>query len=344
MKPRERLLKTIKREDVDRTPVWIMRQAGRYLREYRELRERYSFAELCKNSELATIVSLLPLKYAELDAIIVFGDILLPLEPVGISVNYNRDGKPLVEGSVERLGVKWEPALFEEAEAKLSFIGETIKNIRSEKKEHAIIGFSGAPFTLLSYVIEKGGTGDFSKTRALAFKENEKWHLAMENLSELTIRYLVMQAKSGADVVQIFDSWVGWLSPYEYREFVEKYMKKIIEEVEKFVPVIHFSTGSAGILEEIASAGGSVIGVDWRISIDNAWRRVGYEKGIQGNLDPAVLLGNREDIEKGVREILKRVENKNGHIFNLGHGILPDTPVENMQFLVDLVHRLSQRE
>jgi len=343
MKPEERFLRAVKKQDVDKTPVWIMRQAGRYLEEYRRLRERYSFAELCKNPELATTVSLLPLKYAELDAIIVFGDILLCLEPLGISVSYNEDGKPHVEGSIEKLSVKWEPDLLKEAEEKLSFVGETIKNIRSEKKEYAIIGFSGAPFTLLSYVIEKGKTGDFSKTRALAFKEKEKWHQAMKNLSELIIRYLIVQAKSGADVVQIFDSWAGWLSPYEYREFVRNHMARIIEEVEKFVPVIHFSTGSAGILEEIASAGGTVIGVDWRISIDEAWRRVGYEKGIQGNLDPAILLTNREEIKKGVIEILKRVGNRNGHIFNLGHGILPDTPVENMQFLVELVHSLSER-
>ena len=344
MIPRERFLRAIKKEDVDRTPVWIMRQAGRYLKEYRELKERYSFTELCKNSELATIVSLIPVKYAELDAIIVFGDILLPLEPVGMSVSFNQDGKPSVEGSIERLSIKWEPDLLKEAEEKLSFIGKTIKNLRSEKKEYAIIGFSGAPFTLLSYVIEKKGAGDFSKTRALALKERKKWHLAMENLSKLITKYLVVQAKSGADVVQIFDSWVGWLSPYEYRELVQRHTRRIIEEVEKFVPVIHFSTGSSGILEEIASAGGSVIGVDWRIYIDEAWRRVGYERAIQGNLDHAILLTNRKEIENGVKDILKRIGNRNGHIFNLGHGILPDTPVENMQFLVDLVHRLSQRE
>jgi len=344
MTPGERFLRAIKREDVDRTPIWIMRQAGRYLKEYRDLKERYSFTELCKTPELATIVSLLPLKYAELDAIIVFGDILLPLEPLGISVNFNQDGKPHVDGAIERLNVKLTIDSLNEAEENLSFIGATIKNLRSEKKEYAIIGFSGAPFTLLSYVIEKKWAGDFSKTRAFALKEKEKWHSAMENLSNLIIKYLIMQAKSGADVVQIFDSWVGWLSPYEYREFVQRYSKRIIEEVEKYVPVIHFSTGSSGILEEITSAGGSVIGVDWRIDIDDAWKRVGYDKGIQGNLDPAILLTTREEIERGVKDILKRIGNRNGHIFNLGHGILPDTPLEHMQFLVDIVHRLSERE
>ncbi len=339
MTNRERFLRALKKEDVDRTPVWIMRQAGRYLKEYRELREKFSFAEMCKNPELATEVSLLPFKFAELDAIIVFADILIPLEVFGISINYNQNGKPFVEGSIDALLLKREL----EIEEKLGFVGKTIKNLISEKKVCAIIGFSGAPFTLISYIIEKKWNGDFSRTRAFAMKEKEKWGMAMENLTELVIRYLVMQARSGADVVQLFDSWVGWLSPSEYREFVLKYTKKIIDEVEKFVPVIHFSTGSAGLLEEIASAGGKVIAIDWRVKIDEAWKRIGYERGIQGNLDPAVLLTTKEEIEKGVKEILMRVENRNGHIFNLGHGILPDTAVENMQFLVDVVHKLSER-
>lgn len=337
MNSRERFLRAVKREDVDRTPIWIMRQAGRYLKEYRDLKEKYSFLELCKNPELATRVSLLPFKYAELDAVVVFGDILLPLEAFGISINFAENGKPFVEGSIDAMNIK-----DVEVEEKLRFVGETIRNLRSEKGGCVIIGFSGGPFTLMSYIIEKKWSGDFSKTRLLALKEKKKWHTAMENLSDLLIRYLIMQISCGADVVQIFDSWVGWLSPNEYRELVKGHMKRLIEEVERFAPVIHFSTGSAGIIKEIADAGGSVIGVDWRIDIDEAWRRVG-ERGVQGNLDPAVLLTTKDDIERETKEILRKVGKKNGHIFNLGHGILPDTPVENMQFLVDIVHRLSER-
>lgn len=339
MNSRERFLNALNKKDVDRTPIWIMRQAGRYLGEYRKLREKHSFKEMCKNPELAASVTLLPFKYASLDGAIIFADILLPLECFGISFDFKEDGKPVIDGSCEM--ILNAPAV--DVEDKLGFIKETIKIVRSEKKDCAVIGFSGAPFTLMSYIIEGGWSPDFTKTRTFAMKEKEIWKKAMEKLSDVIADYLIMQAEAGADVVQLFDSWAGCLSPMEYRAFVKKYNRGIIERVERCVPLIHFSTCSAGILRDISEAGGRVIGIDWRIDIDEGWKVVGEEKCIQGNLDPAVLLAGKEEIERGVKEILNRAGGRNGHIFNLGHGILPHTPVENMQFLVETVHRLSER-
>lgn len=340
MKGRERFLRALKRENVDRTPVWIMRQAGRYLKEYRELREKYSFMEMCKNPEIACEVTLLPFKYAELDGAIIFADILLPLDAMGVEIYFNEGSGPVLE--MEREKITNLPHI--EPEESLKYVAETIKYVKEEIKDRAVvIGFSGAPFTLLSYLIEGGYSKTFDATREFMLKHRDEWHRAMKVISVVIKKYLLMQIDAGADVVQIFDSWVGALSPDEYEEFVQPYMRDIIIEVEKRAPIIHFSTGTGGFLDLISKTGGTTIGIDWRISIDRAWDIIGAERGIQGNLDPAVLLASKDVIERKVKEIIDKVGGRNGHIFNLGHGILHKTPVENMQICVEAVHRFSER-
>ncbi len=225
MTSRERFLKALEKKDVDRTPVWMMRQAGRYLKDYRRLKEKWGFKEMCKNPEIASQVTLLPFKYANFDAGIIFGDILLPLEPFGISVDFKGNGKPVVRGSLRDI----ERVSFE-VEEKLSFVAETIKIVKNEKKDIVVIGFSGAPFTLISYIIEGGWSSDFSKTRLFALKEKTLWKKAMKKLSDVITEYLIMQIKAGADVVQIFDSWAGCLSPDEYRIFIKKFNKSLLKK------------------------------------------------------------------------------------------------------------------
>lgn len=341
MTGRARFLNALKREEVDRTPIWIMRQAGRYLKEYRRLRERFSFIEMCKNPEIACEVALLPFKYAELDGAIIFADILLPLEAMGVKVYFTEEKGPVLERSKD-----WIRSLRDiEPREHLIYIAETVKYVKSEIKDRAVvIGFSGAPFTLLSYLIEGGYSRSFHATRNFMMNEKEDWHTAMKIISGMLAKFLLMQVEAGAEVVQIFDSWVGALSPDEYVEFVQPYVKEIISKVEERAPVIHFSTGTAGFLEEISRSGGTVIGIDWRISIDRAWKIVGLNRGIQGNLDPVVLMSSREVIESKVKDVLNKIGGRIGHIFNLGHGILPETPVENMQVCVEAVHKFSERK
>jgi uroporphyrinogen decarboxylase len=335
-------LRACRREPTEYTPVWLMRQAGRFLKEYRSLRQQYPFLTLCKTPELAAQVTLLPIERLGVDAAIIFADILLPLEPMGIDLEFTTGEGPVIHNPVHNRG-EVEKLKTIEAEEALPFVMEAIQAVCRELGERIpLIGFSGAPFTLASYLIEGVGVKDFVKTKSLMYQDPRSWHLLMEKLSAVVISYLNAQVRAGAKVVQLFDSWAGTLSPQDYEEFVLPHSQRVFYALSAGVPTIHFATGTAGILEQMKTAGGAIIGVDWRIDLDAAWRRLGYAVGIQGNLDPAVLIGPPERIESRVAAILHTVGGRPGHIFNLGHGVLPQTPEENVITMVQAVHRLSK--
>ncbi len=336
-------LKACRGEEVEYTPVWLMRQAGRYMEEYRSIRRRYDFLTMCKSPEIAAEVTLQPVEKLGVDAAIIFADILLPLEGMGIDLEFAKNEGPVIHNPV-RTRADVERLRVIDPEEEVPFVMEALRMVRKELEGRIpLIGFSGAPFTLASYMVEGGHSRNFVLTKSLMYNEPSTWHLLMEKISEVVVRYLNAQIDAGAEAVQLFDSWVGCLSPSDYREYVLPHVKGIMEGIGGKVPVIHFATNSSTLLELMAEAGGDVIGVDWRIDIGEAWKRIGYEKAIQGNLDPVVLFARQEVIERAVKAILDSVGNRPGHIFNLGHGILPKTPVENVVALVDMVHRLSRR-
>jgi uroporphyrinogen decarboxylase len=310
-----------------------MRQAGRYQKEYRALRKKFSFLEMCKTPELAAQVTLLPIQQLEVDAAIIFADILLPLEPMGIDFEFTKNEGPVFHQPIREM--KQIDALrIIEPEEDMPFLMEAIRMVRRELDGKVpLIGFSGAPFTLASYVIEGGHSQNYILTKGMMYQDRAAWHGLMEKLAEVLIRYLNSQIRAGAQAVQVFDSWVGCLSPQDYEEYVLPYSKKVIDGVDKRVP----------LLEGMKRAGGDVIGLDWRVDLREAWGRVGHDVAVQGNLDPVILFGPVERIEKEVKRILERAEGRPGHIFNLGHGILPNTPVENVVRLVDAVHEYSSR-
>lgn len=340
----DRFLKACRREQVDCTPVWLMRQAGRYLKEYRDIRASYSFLEMCKNPELAAKITLLPVSRFEIDAAIIFADILLPLESMGIELNYSQGEGPIISNPVRTSSdiKKLRPI---DSSTQLPFLMEAIKiTLKELNKEVPLIGFSGAPFTLASYIVEGGGSKHYEHTKALMYNDPMAWHRLMDCLVEVVINYLRAQIGAGVQAVQIFDSWVGCLTIPDYKEFVFPHQKKILEGLKKTVPVIHFAHNAGHLLELVSEAGGDLIGVDWRTNIDQAWRRVGYKRGIQGNLDPVALFAPFDMIRRQVKDILDLVAGRNGHIMNLGHGILPTTPVDHVEFFVNTVHELSQRK
>jgi uroporphyrinogen decarboxylase len=336
-------LRACRREEIEYTPVWIMRQAGRFLKEYRALRRHYDFLTLCKTPDLATQVTLMPIERLGVDAAIIFADILLPLEPMGINLEFSKGEGPVIHNP-PRTRPDVEGLKPIKAETDLAFVMEAIKAVCRELKGRIpLIGFSGAPFTLASYLLEGGGTKDFTRTKSLMYQDPACWHLLMEKLSETIISYLNAQIRAGAGAVQVFDSWAGTLSPQDYKEFVLPHSQKVFQELIQDIPKIHFATGTSGILELMQEAGGDVIGVDWRIDLGEAWGRLGYNVGIQGNLDPVALFGPQERIERAVGEILDKAGDRPGHIFNLGHGVLPKTPENNVITMVEAVHRLSKR-
>jgi uroporphyrinogen decarboxylase len=339
----QRFLDACMRKPVDCTPVWLMRQAGRYLPEYRKIRSKFSFIEMCKNPEIAAEVTLQPVRRFEIDAAIIFADILLPLEKMNVGLKFTDDDGPVIKKPVRTLPdvnkLKVIPA-----EESTPYLFEAIRIVRRELNgEVPLIGFSGAPFTLASYLVEGGHSKDYVETKKIMYHNPTVWQKLMKKLTFTVLNYVNAQIGAGVQAVQIFDSWVGCLSPSDYRKFVFPFMKVLFEKIKRKVPVINFSTGTSGMLELISKAGGDVIGIDWRSSIDSAWMRIGYNKAIQGNLDPAVLLGPQEVIKRAVRDILKKIGNRRGHIFNLGHGVLPATPPDNVKLLVDTVHELSKR-
>ncbi|CCF83419.1 uroporphyrinogen decarboxylase [Nitrolancea hollandica] len=339
-----RFLRACWREPVDRTPVWFMRQAGRYMAEYRAIRARHTLLEICARPELAAEVTLQPVNRLDVDAAIIFADILLPLVPMGIELEFAAGEGPVIHNPV-RAAADVDALRVIDPEESISNTLDAIRIVAHELDGKVpLIGFAGGPFTVASYLTEGGSSRSYIRTKRLMYDAPDAWAKLMEKLAAVTTRYLQAQIKAGARAVQLFDSWVGALSPYDYRTRVLPYMRGIIEQLTPLgVPVILFGTGTSGILELLAAAGSDVVGVDWRINIDEAWARIGTDRAVQGNLDPVALFAPADEIERQVRDILDRADNRPGHIFNLGHGILPETPVENVQRVIELVHRLSER-
>jgi uroporphyrinogen decarboxylase len=320
-----------------------MRQAGRYMAEYRALRERHSLLEICRTPDLATEVTLQPIRRIEVDAAILFSDLLLPLEPMGLPFDFVKGEGPQIEQPITSSEDIDRLRLFEPREA-LSHVLEAIVQVQDELHGRVpLIGFSGAPFTLASYAIEGGHSSNFAKTKALMYGHPDAWHRLCDKLATVVGDYLSAQIDAGVDAVQLFDSWVGALSPADYREFALPHTRRIFQAIEGRVPTIHFGTGTATTLDLLREAGGDVIGADWRIPIDAAWERIGFDRAIQGNLDPTLLLGPMQRMFAQAEDILERINSRPGHIFNLGHGLLPSTPVEHVQRLAQYVHSASRR-
>lgn len=333
-----RFLRACRREPVDRTPIWLMRQAGRYLPEYRALREKHDMLTMCRTPELAAEVTLQPLRRFDLDAAILFSDIMIPLTPMGVDFQIVESVGPTVANPVRDLRTANSLRVIE-PETDLPFVMEAIRILRHELNGKVpLIGFAGAPFTLASYIVEGKPSRDLLLTKKLMHCDPAAWHALMNKLADTIAAYLLAQIGAGAQAVQLFDSWIGALSARDYREFVLPYSKEIFGALASTsVPTIHFGTGTAALLESMQEAGGSVIGIDWRVSLSDAWDRLG-DVAVQGNLDPAIMLTSPDIIEKQAKEILTQVKGRRGHIFNLGHGVLPNTPIENVEWLVGAVH------
>lgn len=339
-----RFLRACRRQSVDATPVWFMRQAGRYMPEYRALRQKYTLLQLCRTPDLATEVTLQPVRRIEVDAAIVFSDLLLPLEPMGIPFDFVHGEGPAIETPIRSAADVDRVRLFEPRES-LHYVLEAIRQIQRElDRKVPLIGFAGAPFTLASYAIEGGHSSNFALTKSLMYGDPRAWHRFADKLATVAADFLVAQIEAGVDAVQVFDSWVGALNADDYREFAQPHSRKIFEAIAgRGVPAIHFGVGTASILAEMREAGGDVVGADWRIPLDEAWARIGPDRAIQGNLDPTLLLGPRERLFKGAADVLARAGGRPGHIFNLGHGILPSIPLENVQALARYVHQTTSR-
>jgi len=309
---------------------------------YREIRKRHSLLDICRTPELATEVTLQPVEAIEVDAAILFSDLLLPLEPLGLPFDFIKGEGPQIERPIQSPDDIARLRTFEPREA-LGHVLEAVRQVqRALDGRVPLIGFAGAPFTLASYAIEGGHSNNFARTKALMYGHPEAWHDLCDRLATVVADYLVAQIEAGVDAVQVFDSWVGALGPDDYREFALPHTARIFEAVGGRVPTIHFGTGTATILEDLRDAGGDVIGVDWRSPLDEAWERIGYDRAVQGNLDPTLLLGPTGRMLRAVDDILDRVDGRPGHIFNLGHGILPPTPLEHVQMLAHYVHRASR--
>ena len=320
-----------------------MRQAGRYMAEYRALRARHSLLEICRHPDLATEVTLQPIRRIDVDAAILFSDLLLPLEPMGLPFDFIKGEGPQIERPINDAADIDRLKHFEPRDA-LGHVLEAIRQIQSELHGRVpLIGFAGAPFTLASYAIEGGHSNNFAKTKALMYGHPEAWHRLCERLATVVAEYLLAQIEAGVDAVQVFDSWVGTLNAADYLEFAAPHTRRIFDAIGTRVPAIHFGTGTASILGDLANAGGDVIGADWRVPIDEAWAKIGPGRSVQGNLDPTLLLGPPARMFQHTDDILARVGGRPGHIFNLGHGILPSTPVEHVQMLAQYVHSASRR-
>ncbi len=333
-----RFLLACRRQNTDCSPVWFMRQAGRYMPEYRALRERYSLLELCKNPELSLAVTLQPMRLG-VDAAILFADILLPLEPMGAPFEFAKGEGPVVHTPIASRA-QIDALRVMDPEDGLGYVLEALRLIKRELTGKVpLIGFAGAPFTLASYLIEGGKSAHFVKTKRLMYAEPEAWHALMGKLAEVVRRYLVAQIAAGADCIQLFDSWVGQLSQEDYATYVMPHVAHVLAGVSgKGVPVIHFGTGTHHLLALQTKAGGDVIGLDWRTPLAEGWGLVGHDHAVQGNLDPTVLFAPDAVVHAHARRVLQAAAGRPGHIFNLGHGILPETPVDTVQRLVDFVH------
>lgn len=341
MEMTDRFLRACRREPVDATPVWFMRQAGRYMPEYRAIREKYSLLEICQHPDLAAEVTLQPVRAFGVDAAILFADILLPAIPLGVGLEFAKGEGPILLNPIRNLDdiKNLRPV---NPESDLGNVMETIRLLRGPLNGLPLIGFCGAPFTVASYLIEGGSSREFIKTKTMMYSNPQTWHALMEKLSTVLGDYIVAQIHAGAQAVQIFDSWIGALSPQDYETYVLPYSQIVLQAAQKEnVPTIHFGTNTATLLPLMKKAGGDVIGLDWRMPLDDGWKILGDDVAVQGNLDPAVLFAPREEIKKRVEDILQRANGRAGHIFNLGHGILQNTPVDNVKAVVDMVHEHS---
>jgi uroporphyrinogen decarboxylase len=338
----DRFLRACRRESVDRTPVWFMRQAGRYMPEYRALREKHSLLELCRTPELAVQVTLQPIHALGVDAAILFSDLLLPLAPLGIPFDFKAGEGPRIETPVRSAAAIDALRRFEPRQ-ELGMVLEAIRLLRRELQV-PLIGFAGAPFTLASYAIEGGHSSHFALTKGLMYQDAPAWHRLAGLLADVVTDYLRAQVEAGAQALQVFDSWIGALDETDYREFALPHVRRIFDGLSDLqVPLIHFGTGTGHLLAVQREAGGSVIGVDWRTPLDEGWHRAGEGVAVQGNLDPTLLFAPRERLLARVDDVLRRADSRFGHVFNLGHGILPGTPVENVRAVVEHVHRVTAR-
>ena len=339
--PNSRFVRACRALPVDATPVWFMRQAGRYMPEYRALRKSHSILEICKSPELAAEVTVTAAEKLGVDAAIIFADLLLPLEVMGLPFYFAAGEGPVVETplrTAEQIG-----KLDDSRACDLSYVAESVRRVVAHFGEKLpVIGFCGAPFTLASYMIEGGGSRNYLDTKRMIYNLPEAWNELMRKLVTVLSEYAVAQAAAGADALQVFDSWVGCLAPDDYRQFVLPHTNNLIRRLKQSgVPVIYFGTDTATLLTSMQETGADVIGLDWRVNLDQAWETLGHRGAVQGNLDPAVLFAGWKTVQERSLEVLRRAGGRAGHIFNLGHGILPETPMENVRAIVDLVHERS---
>lgn len=333
-----RFLDACRRRPTDARPVWFMRQAGRYLRQYREIRARHGILEMCKRPDLAATVTLQPVELLDVDAAIIFADLLLPVEPMGLRLHYAPGEGPVIDNPVHTS--EDIDSLSTANTDDLGYVGEAITMVvRALAGRVPVIGFVGAPFTLASYMIEGGGSRRFIRTKRMMYADETMWRRLMGKIVDVLAPFAQLQVAAGARAIQVFDSWVGALGPDDYVRFVQPYSRALIERIRSTgVPVIHFGTGASGFFRELHAAGGDVMGMDWRINIDQAWTDISYRSAIQGNLDPVALFAPLSELRQKVIELLKRTGTRPGHIFNVGHGILPETPPDNVRAVVELVH------
>jgi uroporphyrinogen decarboxylase len=345
MEMRDRFLRACRRQPVDRTPVWFMRQAGRYLPEYRAVRAKHSLLDICAHPDLAAEVTLQPVRALEVDAAILFADILLPLIPMGVQLEFAAGEGPVIDNPIRS---RADVAALRPVNPcdSLGHVLEAVRLVRRELEGATpLIGFAGAPFTLASYLVEGGASRHYLETKRLMYGDPAAWRALLGKLARVVADYLVAQVEAGAQAIQLFDSWVGALSPGDYRDYVLPYSRLILQAVSATgAPVIHFGVNTAALLPLMKEAGGEVMGLDWRTPLDWGWEQLGPDVGVQGNLDPVALFAPRPELERQVRAILEQAAGRPGHIFNLGHGLLPETPVDNVKAVVALVHEFSVRE
>jgi uroporphyrinogen decarboxylase len=337
--PNSRFVRACKALPVDRTPVWFMRQAGRYMAEYRAVRKQYSLIEICKNPKIAAEVTITAAEALGVDAAIIFADLLLPLEVMGLPFHFSAGEGPVIEKPIR--GADAVAALRTERAADLGYVSEAVRLVAGHFGDHLpVIGFCGAPFTLASYMIEGGGSRNYLHAKKMMYSSPAAWDELMGKLVAVTSEYAIEQVRAGADVIQIFDSWVGCLSVEDYRQYVAPWSGELVRRIQTAdVPVIYFGTDTTALLPYMKETGAEVIGVDWRVPLDDGWRSMGMRGAVQGNLDPVLLFAGWKEIKSRAEEILRRAGGRPGHIFNLGHGILPETPVENVKSLAAFVQQ-----
>ncbi len=337
---KRRFLQACARQPVDATPIWFMRQAGRYMAEYRQVREKHSLLDICRTPELAAEVTMQPVRALGVDAAIIFADILLPVVPLGLELAFSEGVGPVIATPIRSMEDvrKLHPV---NPEIDLAYVMQAIRMLRREL-DVPLIGFCGAPFTVAAYTIEGGAPRGFLRTKSMMYSAPDAFHALLDRLSDVLADFLVAQARAGAQAVQMFDSWVGELTPADYATYILPYSEKVLSRArQEGIPVIHFGTNTTHLLPLMKRAGGDVIGFDWRIPLNDGWQLLGDDVGVQGNLDPAALFAPLPELKRRCELILRRAGGKPGHIFNLGHGILPGTPVDHVKAVVDFVHEYS---